>query len=57
MQRDVFLDDWVRDKSRVLGRRIEALNAFHARLRRERVVKASADEFESRYAAFLRKPA
>lgn len=53
---DMALDDWAANKSRSMGRRIEALSAFYRRCQREGVGRDSAEGFESRFRAFLNKP-
>lgn len=54
---DIALDDWAAGKSRTLGRRIEALSAFHKRCQREGFGRATPDVFESRFLDFLSQPA
>lgn len=55
-QGEIALDDWAASKSRSVGRRIEALSAFYRRCQREGFGRATPDEFESRFQAFLKKP-
>lgn len=56
MATDIALDDWAAGKSRSLGRRIEALSAFYKRCQREGLGRATAEEFEARFTAFLTQP-
>ena len=54
---DLALDDWCEARSRSLGRRIEALSAFYKICQRNGVGRATPDEFEARFQAFLHMPA
>lgn len=53
----IALDDWCQARSTTLGRRIEALSAFHKRCQRNGMGRATADEFEAAYQSFLAQPA
>lgn len=54
---DIALDDWCENKSRTLGRRVEALSAFYRTCQRTGVGRATPDKFEADFAAFLAAPA
>lgn len=54
---DIALDDWCSYKSRVLGRRIEALSAFYKRCVKKGIGRATPASFEADFQAFLKSPA
>lgn len=54
---DMALEDWCSDKSQRLGRRIEALAAFHKLCQNKGIGRATADAFEAQFQAFLKQPA
>lgn len=54
---DIALDDWAASKSRRLGRRIEALSAFHRRCQRVGLGRATEAAFDNAFDNFLNQPA
>lgn len=54
---DLALDDWCEAKSRTLGRRVEALSAFYRRCQKTNVGRATPEQFEANFQAFLKMPA
>ena len=54
---DLALDDWCEAKSRTLGRRVEALSAFNRRCQKTNVGRATPEQFEANFQAFLKMPA
>lgn len=54
---DIALDDWCQAKSRVLGRRVEALSAFYRLAQSQGKGRATAAQFDADFAAFLKQPA
>lgn len=53
----IALDDWCQAHSLTLGRRVEALAAFHRDCQRRGLGRASADQFLAQFNAFLAQPA
>jgi len=56
IENDVALEDWCSAKSRVLGRRIEALGAYHKLKQRQGVGRGTPDWFEADFQTFLKTP-
>lgn len=54
---DLALDDWCEGKSRSLGRRVEALSAYYRKCQKEGRGRATADQYEAGFQAFLKLPA
>ncbi len=54
---DIALDDWCAMRSSKLGRRVEALSAFWKESQRTGLGRATPDQFEAAFAAFLARPA
>lgn len=53
----VALDVWCGNKSRTLGRRVEALSAFYRICARSGKTRKTVEEFEADFKAFLATPA
>ena len=53
----IALDDWCQGKSRALGRRVEALSAFYRLAQAQGKGRATAEQFDADFAAFLKQPA
>ena len=49
----VALDTWCQSKSRDMGRRVEALSAFFKTCQKDGFGRATPEEFEVRFTAFL----
>jgi hypothetical protein len=54
---DIALDNWIESKSREVGRRVEALNAFYRLSQRGGKGRATAEEWEADFQKFLNSPA
>lgn len=54
---DVALDNWCENKSQSMGRRVEALSAFYRRCQKTGVGRATPEQFEADFQAFLKLPA
>jgi len=54
---DVALDNWCENKSQSMGRRVEALSAFYRRCQKIGVGRATPEQFEADFQAFLKLPA
>ncbi len=54
---DIALYNWCEAKSRTLGRRIEALSAFHRICEKNGVGRATAEQFEADFQKSLKAPA
>ena len=54
---DVALDNWCENKSQSMGRRVEALSAFYRRCQKTGVGRATPEQFDADFQAFLKLPA
>lgn len=54
---DVALDVWCGEKSRSMGKRVEALSAFYRLAQRKGIGRATPEQFEADFQAFLQTPA
>lgn len=53
---DVALDVWCGEKSRSMGKRVEALSAFYRLAQRKGIGRATPEQFETDFQAFLKTP-
>ena len=53
---DVALDVWCGEKSRNMGKRVEALSAFYRLTQRKGIGRATPEQFEADFQAFLKTP-
>jgi len=52
----VALDVWCEEKSRSLGKRVEALSAFYRLTQRKGIGRATPEQFEAEFQTFLKTP-
>lgn len=53
---DVALDVWCEEKSRSLGKRVEALSAYYRLTQRKGIGRATPEQFEAEFQTFLKTP-
>jgi len=53
---DVALDVWCEEKSRSLGKRVEALSAYYRLAQRQGIGRATPEQFEADFQTFLKTP-